>query len=98
MLSSTRKGSADGLKNKTILKTPEILATGGKPAKPLGETQDRMFPVITIDADAPEFSDQLGTKEKYWLRIENKRRLFKIGRPGTGGNWAERIAAELLAV
>jgi hypothetical protein len=54
-----------------------------------------MFPVITIEDDAPEFPEQLGTKEKFWLRIQEKRHLFKIGRPGTGENWAEKIAAEL---
>lgn len=54
-----------------------------------------MFPVITIDDDAPEFPEQLGTKEKYWLRIEGQRYLLKIGRPGTGENWAEKIASEL---
>lgn len=54
-----------------------------------------MFPVITVDDDAPEFPEQLGTKEKYWLRMESQRQLFKIGRPGTGENWAEKIASEL---
>ncbi|MEJ2693431.1 MAG: phosphatidylinositol kinase [Candidatus Thiodiazotropha sp.] len=55
-----------------------------------------MFPIITIDDDAPpDFPEQLGTKEKYWFRIENQRCLFKIGRPDTGENWAEKIASEL---
>jgi hypothetical protein len=55
-----------------------------------------MFPVITIDDDAPpDFLEQLGTKEKYWFRIEGRRCLFKIGRPDTGENWAEKIASEL---
>ncbi len=54
-----------------------------------------MFPIISIDDDAPEFPEQLGTKEKFWLRIAGKRHLFKIGRSGTGENWAEKIAAEL---
>ncbi len=54
-----------------------------------------MFPVITLDDNAPEFPEQLGTKDKFWLRIDDQRHLFKIGRPGTGENWSERIAAEL---
>jgi len=54
-----------------------------------------MFKVISIDDDAPEFPEQLGTKEKYWLRYEGQRCLFKIGRPDTGENWAEKIASEL---
>jgi hypothetical protein len=54
-----------------------------------------MSKVISIDDDAPEFPEQLGTKEKYWLRIGEQRYLLKIGRPGTGENWAEKIASEL---
>ena len=54
-----------------------------------------MFPVVSVEDAAPEFPEQLGTKEKFWLRIEGRRYLFKIGRPGTGENWAEKIAAEL---
>ena len=54
-----------------------------------------MFPVIPIPDDARESLEQLGTKEKFWLRIDDRRYLFKMGRPGTGENWAEKIAAEL---
>jgi hypothetical protein len=43
-----------------------------------------MLPVTNIDDDAPpDFLKQLGTKEKYWFRIEGQRYLLKIGRPGT---------------
>jgi len=41
--------------------------------------------------------EQLGTKEKFWV-IDQKqaaKQLFKIGREGTGENWAEKIASEL---
>jgi hypothetical protein len=54
-----------------------------------------MFPVVQIDSDASDLPEQLGAKEKYWLHIHNQRYLFKIGRPGTGENWAEKISAEL---
>ena len=54
-----------------------------------------MYPVITIADDARDSLEQLGTKEKFWLRIDDQRHLFKMGRPGTGENWAEKIAAEL---
>nr|VFJ94518.1 MAG: HipA-like C-terminal domain-containing protein [Candidatus Kentron sp. LFY] len=54
-----------------------------------------MFPIITPDDSVSESHEQLGTKEKYWLRIDDQLHLFKIGRPGTGENWAEKIAAEL---
>ncbi len=40
--------------------------------------------------------EQLGTKEKDWfVDEEGKKFLFKIGRPDTGENWAEKAACEL---
>lgn len=43
--------------------------------------------------------EQLGTKEKFWFYDKNDtKKLFKIGRPGTGENWAEKIAYELAEV
>ena len=54
-----------------------------------------MYLITAIEDDAPEFPEQLGTKRKFWLHIGEQRYLFKIGRPGTGENWAEKVAAEL---
>nr|VFJ71186.1 MAG: hypothetical protein BECKFW1821C_GA0114237_10264 [Candidatus Kentron sp. FW] len=56
-----------------------------------------MFPFILLNNDeySAEFPEQLGSKQKYWLKNKGKSYLFKIGRPGTGENWAENIAAEL---
>ncbi|MEA3276546.1 MAG: phosphatidylinositol kinase [Pseudomonadota bacterium] len=54
-----------------------------------------MYPVIDIGDQIPELLEQLGNKAKYWFRADNRRYLFKIGRPGTGENWAEKTAAEL---
>jgi hypothetical protein len=56
------------------------------------------YPIIPIDDNAPELPEQLGTKTKYWLHIDNKRYLFKIGRPSTGENWAEKVACELCSL
>jgi HipA-like C-terminal domain len=43
-------------------------------------------------------TEPLGTKFKFWYRDPNLGlTLFKEGRPGTGENWAERIACELAA-
>lgn len=40
--------------------------------------------------------EQLGTKEKFWFYdTDETKKLFKIGRPGTGEDWAEKIAYEL---
>lgn len=40
--------------------------------------------------------EQLGSKEKFWFydHDEGNVKLFKIGRPGTGENWAEKAACE----
>jgi hypothetical protein len=37
--------------------------------------------------------EQLGTKEKFWF--DNNKKLFKIGRPGTGEDWVEVVSAEI---
>jgi hypothetical protein len=48
--------------------------------------------------DRPE---TIGTKEKYWLQpvpgspLAERLHLFKVGRPGTGENWSERVACEI---
>ena len=41
--------------------------------------------------------EQLGTKEKFWVKNseEDIKQLFKIGREGTGENWAEKVASDL---
>lgn len=50
-----------------------------------------MFPVTTLPDDAPEYWEQLGTKKKFWFRNS----LVKFGRPNTGEDWSEKVAAEL---
>jgi hypothetical protein len=40
--------------------------------------------------------EQLGTKEKHWvIDAQGKKFLFKLGRPGTGENWAEVVACNI---
>ena len=53
------------------------------------------YPIIDISDSIPELPEQLGSKEKFWVHYDNLLQLFKIGRPGTGENWAEKAAAEL---
>lgn len=55
-----------------------------------------VYPVIRLPDDAPTQLEQLGTKAKFWYRGQNDRRmLFKKGRPGTGENWAEKVCCEI---
>lgn len=54
------------------------------------------FPIVTVPNDAGESIEQLGTKRKFWFA--GKRRLYKEGRPGTGEDWAEKVACEICAL
>lgn len=72
--------------------------------EPLEEGVSSVFPIRDISELYPDGEEEMGTKEKYWFwRIENhwywdcegERFLFKVGREGTGDNWAEKIASEL---
>ncbi|EGW23011.1 HipA domain-containing protein [Methylobacter tundripaludum SV96] len=56
------------------------------------------YPIIPLADNAPELPEQQGNKTKYWLHIDNRLFLFKIGRPNTGENWAEKVACELCAL
>lgn len=51
------------------------------------------FPVIRVPDEAGETMEWLGTKPKFWF--DANRRLYKEGRPGTGENWAEKVACEI---
>lgn len=43
--------------------------------------------------------EPLGTKQKFWFRDRvGDLWLFKVGRPGTGENWSEKVASELAAL
>lgn len=60
-----------------------------------------MYPIYDLEGTPSDRPEMLGTKEKFWFRpisaegLDNVGHLFKIGRPGTGENWAEKIAAEI---
>ena len=60
---------------------------------------DSFYPIIPVTiAEVEEQADeQLGTKEKLWVLLEDGRWwLYKQARPGTPGEaWAEKIAAEI---
>jgi hypothetical protein len=60
-----------------------------------------IYDVSQSVADRPE---TLGSKEKFWLTprpelgLGDDLHLFKIGREGTGENWAEKVACEIAKV
>ena len=53
------------------------------------------YPILQIDPASMEVTEQLGSKPKFWVRMDETRWLFKECRPNTGEHWAEKIAAEL---
>jgi hypothetical protein len=58
-----------------------------------------MFSVVTVPEDAPDLTEQVGTKPKFWYKGSNSiDHLFKEARPGTGEDWAEKVASELFAL
>jgi hypothetical protein len=55
----------------------------------------KTYSIVNIPADARDDIEQLGSKPKFWVVLDGKRWLFKEVRPGTGEDWAEKVAAEL---
>ncbi|MEI6611026.1 MAG: hypothetical protein WCO53_14965, partial [Deltaproteobacteria bacterium] len=55
------------------------------------------YQIIEIPNKSYGAIEQIGTKEKFWYndKRDNTKKLFKIGRPGTGENWAEKATCEL---
>ncbi|MEN6489047.1 MAG: phosphatidylinositol kinase [Smithella sp.] len=56
------------------------------------------YQIIEIPENSYHHIEQIGTKEKFWIygsHESNQKKLFKIGRPGTGENWAEKVTCEL---
>jgi hypothetical protein len=56
-----------------------------------------MYPIVEVPLDAPLIIEQVGTKDKFWFNRNESDRdwLFKRARPGSGEDWAEKVAAEL---
>lgn len=60
-----------------------------------------MFPVYDVTSWAPQRPETLGSKAKDWVLpapdsgLPPSPHLFKIGRPNTGENWAEKVACEI---
>lgn len=54
-----------------------------------------MYPILNIETY--EKIEPLGSKEKFWFNdnTDNITKLFKVGRPGTGENWAEKATSEI---
>jgi hypothetical protein len=83
---------------------PEIgmsVSMSGDGKRSVGHRPQATAPILDSTADRPEV---LGSKEKTWLNPDRqldlpaRRHLFKVGRPNTGENWAEKVCSEILKV
>jgi len=56
-----------------------------------------LYPVLNLEVDSPEVIEQLGSKPKFWFRIEGDEQpwLFKFTRENSGEDWSEKIASEI---
>jgi hypothetical protein len=55
------------------------------------------YQILELRADSPEVIEQLGSKPKFWFRIQDDDQpwLFKFTRENTGEDWSEKIASEV---
>ncbi len=58
------------------------------------------FSILQLRTDSPQVIEQLGSKPKFWFRIEGDAQpwLFKFTREHTGEDWSEKIASEVAVV
>ena len=57
---------------------------------------NKKFPIIKIPENAPQDTEYMGTKEKFWFHdSEFGLCLYKKARQNTGEDWAEKITSEL---
>jgi hypothetical protein len=56
-----------------------------------------MYPIFQVPPGASDLPEALGTKFKFWYRNGDVKTLYKEGRPGSGENWSEKVAAEIAA-
>jgi HipA-like C-terminal domain len=60
-----------------------------------------MFQIYDVSDSVTDRPETIGSKEKFWLipaahlSLPNKMHLFKVGRPNTGENWAEKACCEI---
>lgn len=56
-----------------------------------------LYSIFVIRSDSKELVEQLGSKPKFWFRLEGDTQpwLFKYTREKTGEHWSEKVAAEI---
>jgi HipA-like C-terminal domain len=56
------------------------------------------YPVTNITAFPPDADEQMGTKEKFWITMDNHRWLFKFVQKDYGEDWSEKITGEIASL
>ena len=56
------------------------------------------YPVVEVPDSAADQIEQLGTRPKFWFHRDGQDWLFKEVRPGTGEDWAEKVASEVCSL
>lgn len=53
------------------------------------------FPILEVTSEMRSDVEQLGSKPKFWFKLDGQNWLFKEARENTGEDWAEKIASEI---
>ncbi len=53
------------------------------------------FPILEVTSEMRSDVEQLGSKPKFWFKLDGENWLFKEARVGTGEDWAEKVASEI---
>ncbi len=53
------------------------------------------FPIIEVTSEMRSDVEQLGSKPKFWFKLNGENWLFKEARENTGEDWAEKVASEI---
>jgi hypothetical protein len=55
------------------------------------------YPILNLQVDSPEVVEQLGSKPKFWFRMQDDEQpwLFKFTREDSGEDWSEKVASEV---
>jgi len=58
----------------------------------------QLYEIESVDRRAKREHEQMGSKLKFWYQSGAKKWLYKLCRPDTGEDWAEKVAAEVAAL
>lgn len=54
-----------------------------------------VYPIIYVSEGVDREDEQVGSKAKFWFKYGSGRAMFKVGTPGTGDPWGEKVAEQI---